>query len=176
MTLATQIRIIGDVSPEGVFAKVRDIIGIPQEQPFKIGPDGWGSQSDNGWIGTYSTPGGFRSALDMFVHPGGDADAGERLHDPRFCDDPEEYPDGCGCFGETPPCNIIVRLDTAYGMGRDGGPSCDEIHRDICRQLGDWLIELGCDWWAQDESWGDWHHQVPCPLTKAQRELVLAAG
>lgn len=163
MTLSTNVRIIGDVSPEALFAKALEIVGIPPDQPFKIEPD---FCDDSDWILTRSQPGGSRAILYMFSRRGEAAQFGARYHD-EHCE-----PD-CRCLVATPPCNLVVDLDTAYAYTDDEGRSCSDLHRDLTAELGEWLDSIGCDWWAQDEYWGEWFHRTPCPLTEEQ---LVAAG
>jgi hypothetical protein len=152
MTLATSVHITSPINPELVFLKARQIIGIPAEHPFKILEDsglGW----DNGiWIA--STPGGFRSALDV-SHNNGEllkADCDE------WCEKPCEY------HRDLPLAYVDVRLDTTYGYGEDG-MSCSDVHREITAKLGAWLDEQGIGWWAQDEFTGIWYERTPCPVS-----------
>lgn len=154
MTLSTNVRIIGEVSPEGLFAKCREIIGIPQEHPFDVERGGF---FGDGWVTTWSAMGGFRSMLIVGTSVCGPADPGSRWHDDEYCDD------DCTCLNRTPPCNAQVHLDTTYGYrGPEGG--CSDVHREITARLGEWLTSIGCDWWAQDEFTGEWHHRTPCPV------------
>lgn len=158
MTLATEVRIIGDVSPEGLFAKCREIIGIPETQPMSI-------ERFGDWVETRSKPGGFNSALDVFVSVNGPSTAFE--HD-RYCS-----PHGAECLCDerratpVPAVDAIVRLDTTYGFRQSTHPTtCSELHRHITRQLGEWLTAQGADWWGHDEFTGEWHHAIPVPVTQ----------
>lgn len=168
MTLSTHVRIIGShISGEGLLAKCRELIGIPESQPVTVGLDYCqGSE----WVWTRSTPGGFNAALDILSHPGGPANAGLRYHDPEYCD---EELGGCTCLVDTPDCDYEVDFDTAYGYRGDGG--CDGLHRHLTTELGKWVESLGGDWWAKDEYHGDWWHRTPAPVDKLTRLLNAAS-
>lgn len=139
MTLATSILIQAPVNPELVFMQARRIIDIPAEQPFKINEPGLGYENGQ-WIG--SEPGGFQSALDV-SHANGELLANE--YD-------SEWPE--------PAAYVVVRLDTTYGTGRDGGPTCTDIHNRVVRELGEWLDAQGANWWANNEFDGTWHERM----------------
>lgn len=163
MTLSTKVRIIGDVSPEVLFAKAREIVGIPADQPFKIGPD---IADDSDWILTRSQPGGFRAMLYMFSRRGEAAQFGARYHS-------EHCNLNCRCLTATSPCNLVINFDTAYAYTDDEGRDCSDLHRYLTAELGAWLDSIGCDWWAEDEYWCEWYHRTPCPLTEQQ---LIATG
>lgn len=158
MTLATEVRIIGNVSPEGLFAKCRELIGIPMDQPMEI-------ERSGGWVFTLSKPGGFRAALDMFVAVNGPSITFE--HD-RYC----AFLGTGKCYcdeREAIPCpqaiNAVVRFDTGYGFKEAPFFSCcSDLHRHLTAELGKWLMDQGADWWGHDECYGEWHHATPVPV------------
>ena len=151
MTLATSINLLEPCDPERIFGLARQIIGIPQEQPFTVttGPDDLWKERREDFTEIHSTPAGFNAALYLDIVPNGDGDFAN-LHE-RYC---TEYPDDCHCrrwFTQ-------VGLNTTYGFD----PCCTCLHYGIIRQLAP---HLGAFEW-QDEYTGDWFRDLPpehCP-------------
>lgn len=146
MTLATTIAVTSPVTEQLAqlaFLKAREIIGIPAEHPFQEEHPALGA--DNGvWI--LSAMGDFDSALDV-GHADGDV---LTFH-------AEDIPD---------PIYLTISFDTGYSWRGESGRRCDDLHRHITTELGEWLDGLGLDWWGQDEFYGTWHQRTPCPILR----------
>jgi hypothetical protein len=145
------------ISPELVFLKARELIGIPAEHPFTIHSEnglGW----DNGvWIRSH--PDGFCSALDV-SHADGTLLV---RHCDEWCEKPCDYHDK----PEYPPPYVDVRLDTTYGYLGEDGERCGDVHRRVTAGLGAWLDEQGIDWWCDNEYTGEWAQRTPGPFERS---------
>ena len=62
-------------------------------------------------------------------------------------------------------CYASIRFDTGYSFQ----PSASGLHRDLTRELGDWLDVHGLDWVAQNEPTGEWG-KCPMPFIRDGKE------
>lgn len=140
MTLTTHLRVVDPLVPADVFTYCRNLIGAYD------GEVAYRHDTNHGWSRYRNLPGqGMPAILTV-----------------AYCDD-GPLPDFAGTPFEAPAGAIEVMFDTGYGY-RDEYGECDDLHRRLTTQLGQWLDDQGTDWWCQDEYDGAWHRRTPCPL------------
>lgn len=141
MTLTTHAIFLDPVSPEAVFGLARKLVGIPDEQPFKVDR----SIFDDGRNIIMSESGGFKAMCWVYIDPSADTYSG--------CDCKEKYgDDDCGCH---PRGFVDLMLDTTYGARFCG--QC--FHLQVIRGLREAFPCNELIWY--DEFRGEWHVDVP---------------
>lgn len=151
MTLSTYINFREPVDPEALFGTCREIIGIPNEQPFEMetGPDKFWIGRGNDVTQIRSKPGGFAAMLWLTIVPSGKGDYEYGNHE--YC---EKYSEECHCR----EWFVQIMLDTTYGYQDEKERSCKELHYDIICELA--KRGFRCSEW-QDEFTGEWHSELP---------------
>ena len=139
MTLSTTIKILTPLSHVDVFNHVRQVLGIPQDHPYRL-------QDYCGPNAMWSVPGGFNAMV--IVNGPGKAEQSDIL-------DAQEYSQDIGPVA----WEVIVNLDTSYAYrGRHG--TAAGVHNYVIQSLMDKYP--GLEFWAENEFDGEWHHnQLP---------------
>lgn len=163
MTLSTHINFKEKVDPEKLFGICREIIGIPNDQPFEIetGPNKICPERGEHVTQIRSVPGGFDAMLWLTIAPTGTGDFECGSH--YWC---EKYPeDGCSCrnwFAQ-------IMLDTAYASISRKNEDCKQLHMRIIQELA--TNDFRCSEW-EDEFTGEWYTKLPYEILTTMSSLV----